>query len=56
MPLPNNIQIGGRYKFSDMLIKKKTIKKTKKKVYKKKIIKNKSYKKKSKKKLNSFIK
>lgn len=53
MPLPNNIQIGGRYKFSDMLIKKKTYKKkTKKKVYKKKIIKNKSYKKK----LNSFIK
>ena len=36
MTLPNNIQVGGRYKFSDMLVKKKnkTNKKTNKKTYK----------------------
>ena len=45
MTLPNNIQVGGRYKFSDMLVKKKN--KTNKKTYKKK---KKNYKKTNKKK------
>ena len=44
MALPNNIQIGGRYKFSDMLVKKN--KKTKNKYKKKKKNKYKNKKKK----------